>query len=71
MFFSEIYQFITDTFHIREVHTSRDGSVIIEMGHGLNDRGMIAGRGKRFLHNIKSESGTHPGDFPGVKAVEA
>jgi hypothetical protein len=47
-------------------------------GYGLDSRGSIPGRGKRFslLHSVQTGSGAHPasypmgtaGDFPGGKA---
>jgi hypothetical protein len=66
------------------LHNSRDSSVGIALGYGLNDRGsrvrFSAGAGHFSLHHgIQNSSGAHPasypmdtrGSFPGGKAVGA
>jgi hypothetical protein len=61
-----------------KVHNgSRDNSVDTAMGYGLDGRGSIPERGKRFflLHSVQTGSGANPasypmviaGSFPGVK----
>jgi hypothetical protein len=63
---------------------SRDSSVAIETGYGLDDRGsrvrFLAGAGNFSLHHsVQNGSRTHPtsypmgnrGSFPGDKAVSA
>jgi hypothetical protein len=63
---------------------SRDNSVGIALGYGLNDRGsrvrFLVGAGNFSLHNrVQKDSGAHPasypmgtrGSFPGGKAAGA
>jgi hypothetical protein len=63
-----------------KANMGRDSSVGTAMGYGLDGRGSIPGRGKRFspLHSVQTGSGPHPtsstmgtrGSFPGNKAAE-
>jgi hypothetical protein len=49
-------------------HWSRDSSVGIATGYGLDGRGSISGRGKRvsLLHSHRTGSGAHPASSPWV-----
>jgi hypothetical protein len=43
---------------------SRDSSVDIGTGYGLDGRGSIPGRGKSFLHSVQTGSEAHPASYP-------
>jgi hypothetical protein len=49
-----------------EGSTSRNSSVVIATGYGLEGLGSIPGRGKIFLSSITSQtvSGAHPASYP-------
>jgi hypothetical protein len=76
---NEISKMITNHTRLPPVHTklerSRDSSVGIATGYGLNDRGVgVRVPVGTLRHVIQTDSGAHPaypmgtgGDFPGVK----
>jgi hypothetical protein len=43
---------------------SRDSSVGIATSYGMDGWGSIPDRGKIFLHNVQTSSGTHPASYP-------
>jgi hypothetical protein len=54
---------------VKKIFNSRDGSVGITLGYGLDDRGsrfrFPAGAGNFFLHHrIQNGSGSHPASYP-------
>jgi hypothetical protein len=61
---------VTDEFNTVEVcNKSRDGSVGIALGYGLDDRGsrvrFPAGAGNFSLHHrVQNASGAHPASYP-------
>jgi hypothetical protein len=73
-----------DVIYVLLAAKSRDSSVCIKLGYGLDDWGsgvrLLAGAGNFSLHHrVQNGSGAHPasyptgirGSFPGVKAAGA
>jgi hypothetical protein len=64
---------------IKQMQGSRDSSVGIATGYGLDGQGLIPGRDVSLLHSVQTGSGAHPasypmgtgGSFPGDKAAGA
>jgi hypothetical protein len=61
-----VIYWLTYKFRTLSVPISSDSSVNIATAYGLDRRGLIPSRGKRFslLHSVQTGSGAHPASYP-------